>query len=271
MWDLAHCDPKKCTGQKLNRFGFLKILRLGHKFNGIVLSPLGRQYVSPADKEIVKGHGAAVIDCSWAKIDETPFGKMKTRHPRLLPHLVAANTINYGKPSKLSCVEAFAALFYITGFPDVAETLLRKFKWGKGFYELNREVLDNYSRCKDAKEVAVAEKCWLEKCEEENRQIREIDMTEVDMDKEYFNPNRRVTSQTYQSDESGSEYGDQKKTINDSDCKEENSRDFHSEHDEKEKAGGKEILSDERDLTYNGSNDFTSEERDHHLADNAKN
>uniref|UniRef100_A0A8D8QNI7 18S rRNA aminocarboxypropyltransferase n=1 Tax=Cacopsylla melanoneura TaxID=428564 RepID=A0A8D8QNI7_9HEMI len=167
MWDMKHCDPKKCSGRKLARHNLIKILKLGERFRGICLTPVGVQCVSKADHHIIEENGAAVVDCSWAKIEETPFAKMKTNHPRLLPFLIAANPINYGKPCKLSCVEALAATFIIAGFPKEAKFYLGKFSWGRTFLTLNAELLDLYKACETSTEVVKAQNDYLERIERE--------------------------------------------------------------------------------------------------------
>ena len=84
-------------------------------FPGIVLSPFGDRCISYEDHNVISSRGLAVVDCSWAKLDDTPFSRVKAYQHRLLPYLVAANPINYGKPCKLSCVEALCAGLIISG------------------------------------------------------------------------------------------------------------------------------------------------------------
>jgi pre-rRNA-processing protein TSR3 len=138
MWDFEHCDPKRCSGKKLARQGLIQTLKIGQRTKGIVMSPKGSCAVSPADRHIVEEAGIAVVEASWARIEEIPFAKIKSPNERLLPYLVAANPVNYGKPYKLNCVEALAACCFIVGMNEAGHALLDPFGWGHVFYEINR-------------------------------------------------------------------------------------------------------------------------------------
>ncbi|KAG2175259.1 hypothetical protein INT44_007747 [Umbelopsis vinacea] len=180
MWDFKHCDPKRCSGVKLARHNMLKTLKVTQKFRGIVASPVGEKAVSPADRHIVEQFGIAVVDCSWAKLDEVPFNRIKSSGDRLLPYLVATNPVNYGKPWKLNCAEALAACFYITGYPEHGEELLSKFKWGHAFRKVNGHLLAKYAKCEDSADIVRVQNEWLEQIENEHKVAREVNEDDDD-------------------------------------------------------------------------------------------
>jgi len=77
--------------------------------------------------------------------------------------MLAANPVNYGHPSKLSCVEAIAATLYITGFREICDLYLSKFNWGSTFTFLNQEVLFGYTFCKTGEEIVNFQNRYLSK------------------------------------------------------------------------------------------------------------
>ena len=179
MWDFQHCDPRRCSGKKLSRHGLIKEMRVGQRFRGIVLTPHATQVLSPADGPILREYGVAVVECSWARLDEIPFSKIKSPHERLLPRLMATNPVNYGKLFKLNCVEALAAAFYICQARPQGDQLLAKFAWGENFPAVNQAYLAKYRRCRSAAEVVAAADQFAAD-EELERQERRLASAQLD-------------------------------------------------------------------------------------------
>ncbi|GAA6053082.1 hypothetical protein JCM3770_000375 [Rhodotorula araucariae] len=203
MWDFDHCDPRKCSGKKLARMDLMQELRVGQRFQGIVMSPKGKDVVSPADKDIVAVAGVAVVECSWARLDEIPFNKIRSPHERILPYLVAANPVNYGKPYKLTCAEAIAAALYITGFDEQAELLMSKFSWGHSFWEVNGPIIERYRTCTTPESVLAMQEVMIREMEvEQSERHRAKKEEEETGDLLYANPNHTGGAwRPYHSDE----------------------------------------------------------------------
>ncbi|MFB6295783.1 MAG: DUF367 family protein [Halobacteriales archaeon] len=150
-------DPEKCTARKLARFDLAELHRTDRETPyGVVLNPHAEQALSPADAGVGR---LIALDCSWEQASEARFS-LPGEH-RGLPFLVAANPVNYGRPFRLTTVEALAAGLYILGDPDHARRVLGKFTWGETFLELNAEPLERYAGCADSSEVVAVQEEYL--------------------------------------------------------------------------------------------------------------
>lgn len=135
-------DPKKCTAAKMVKFKIASDVRKTSS-NNLVLDPFSDKTLLPKDKTIIKS--IVGIDCSWNLADQA-FSKTFSGIKRKLPPLLAGNPVNYSKLDKLTTAEAMAASLYILGFKEESLDLLNKFKWGHTFYELNQNLLEEYSK-----------------------------------------------------------------------------------------------------------------------------
>lgn len=116
-------------------------------------------------QDIVESIGISVIDCSWAKVQELPYKQVRSGSHRLLPFLVAANSVNYGRPYKLSCAEAIAATLFICGLKDEAVQIMEEFTWGMEFLKINMDCLEAYAACENSEQVVAAQNAYLASCE----------------------------------------------------------------------------------------------------------
>ena len=154
-------DPEKCTARKLARFDLAALHRSDRATpHGVVLNPHADRALSPADAD---GGPLVALDCSWESAGEARFS-LPGDH-RALPYLVAANPVNFGRPMRLTTVEALAGALAIFGRRDRAARILSKFTWGHTFLELNDEPLRRYAACADSAAVVAVQQAYLDRGE----------------------------------------------------------------------------------------------------------
>ncbi len=156
IW-LAQDDPKKNTAVRASKRGDVvlhKDLRRVPR-RGVLLDPLCGKVFGPEDHHLFESGALVALDCSWAQIDASVASidrRTRLTH-RMLPLLLAANPVNWGKPGKLSTVEAIAATLMLAGHTDQAERILGCVRWGGRFLELNAEPLEAYAGATSSSEL----------------------------------------------------------------------------------------------------------------------
>jgi pre-rRNA-processing protein TSR3 len=214
------CDPKKCTGKKMERLGLLKEIKFSKNYGGILLTPTGKKICSIEDHDIIAKKGICVIDCSWAKFEELHLDLHKIE-TRSLPFMVAVNPVNFGKAYKLSCVEAFAACLYLGGFEKESKFILDHFKWGEHFFKVNEELFGKYKGISSQEQLKEIQEKYIndelerkqkrkeqdgfEDCNIDKDEIK-IDNSEKEANKEEINENEEKEENEEEEEEEQIDY-----------------------------------------------------------------
>jgi len=158
LW-LAQDDPKKNTAVLSSKRGDITLHKRVNTLpkKGIILEPLCGKIFGPEDHDLLTQKNGSLVglDCSWKQIEISVEQVMRRTRlkPRMLPLFLAANPVNWGKPGKLTTIEALAAATYLTGNREQASKLLSGFRWGERFIELNYEPLEEYSSAKSSADL----------------------------------------------------------------------------------------------------------------------
>ncbi len=154
IYHANQCDPKRCTGLRLKRRGFTRLVTKARFLprRAVVLNPFSEIAFSPADRKRVEDFGLSALDCSWEHAEKVLLKQVRGTS-RCLPILIAGNPVNFGKATKLTTAEALAGALYIAGFKQEAVDILSIFTWGHTFLELNQALLENYASVQNSAEI----------------------------------------------------------------------------------------------------------------------
>ncbi|MGC8962284.1 MAG: DUF367 family protein [Candidatus Bathyarchaeia archaeon] len=159
VYMLGQDDPRKCTSEKLVRHGYaIPIARRSMvRRESILLNPFSGSILTPLDRGLAERFGIVALDCSWNKALEV-FSKSWRGTHRRLPLLIPGNPVSYGKPGRLSSLEALAATLIIISYEELALKILSLYKWGATFLDLNRNLFEIYSRSRGERDIREVER-----------------------------------------------------------------------------------------------------------------
>ena len=152
-------DPRKCTARAMESRGHAELHHHPRQApkRGILLNPQSGMLQGPEDNTLLNRGGSIVaLDCSWKSLDSAI--REVSQHTRLggrtLPVLLAANSVSWGKPGRLTTAEALCASVIISGRWEQGQRIIEPFTFGNEFLNLNNNPLEAYSNAKTNAELA---------------------------------------------------------------------------------------------------------------------